>query len=283
MSHHDHPSDATILRLIDGECSAGEGHATAAHLDQCAACAQKRERFTGLAHRLATGSGGAGVSAEQLAARARLLARLSAEAQRPARTWWPRATLPWAAAAAAAVGGALLFALVRGPDSMPARVADAAAEEVDARPVAALTPGWTLDIQVRDLCTPARLPAQEIGDAVRMAVLKNYRMEDVPPDQYELDYLITPELGGAPDARNLWPQRYRSRVWNAAVKDQLEDLLPRLVCEGRIDLRTAQREIAGDWVAAYRKYFHTATPLASRPAILGLLALVPVSPAAPGR
>jgi hypothetical protein len=106
---------------------------------------------------------------------------------------------------------------------------------------------------------------------VRLAVVRNYGMEDVPADQYEMDYLITPELGGAPDARNLWPQRYRSRVWNASVKDQLEDLLPRLVCDGRIDLRTAQREIADDWVAAYRKYFHTSAPLASRPAILGLL------------
>ena len=92
-------------------------------------------------------------------------------------------------------------------------------------------------------------------------------MESVPADQYELDYLITPQLGGAPDARNLWPQRYQARVWNAGVKDQLEDLLPRLVCEGRLDLRTAQRDIAADWVSAYRKYFRNgvAAPAAGAP------------------
>jgi anti-sigma factor RsiW len=283
MSHHDHPSDATILRLIDGECSTSERHAASAHLEQCPSCAQKRDQFARLTRRLTMTAALSGAPAERLAARARLQARLSAEARRPVRSWWPHAVpLQWAAAVAIIVGCGLMFALLRGPDGIPARVADAAVE-IDARPVAALTPGWTLDVQARDLCTPPRPPAQEIGEAVRLAVLKNYRMEDVPADQYELDYLITPELGGAPDARNLWPQRYRSRVWNAAVKDQLEDLLPRLVCEGRIDLGTAQREIAGDWVAAYRKYFHSTTPLASRPAILGLLALVRVAPPPAGR
>ena len=61
-------------------------------------------------------------------------------------------------------------------------------------------------------------------------------MEHVAPSEYELDYLITPELGGVGDARNLWPQRYDSDVWNARVKDDLERLLPRLVCDGAVDL-----------------------------------------------
>jgi hypothetical protein len=86
-------------------------------------------------------------------------------------------------------------------------------------------------------------------------------MSDVPSDEYELDYLITPELGGAPDARNLWPQRYAAGAWNARVKDELERLLPRLVCDGRVDLQAAQHDIARDWIAAYRKYFKTNTPL----------------------
>ncbi len=42
-----------------------------------------------------------------------------------------------------------------------------------------------------------------------------YGMAGVPQAEYELDYLITPELGGAPDARNLWPQRYDVPGWNA--------------------------------------------------------------------
>jgi hypothetical protein len=34
-----------------------------------------------------------------------------------------------------------------------------------------------------------------------------------------------------------------------------------LVCSGKLDLPTAQHEIATDWIAAYRKYFSTDEPL----------------------
>jgi hypothetical protein len=50
-------------------------------------------------------------------------------------------------------------------------------------------------------------------------------------------------------------------VWNARVKDELEGLLPRLVCAGTLPLATAQRDMATDWIAAYKKYFHTDRPL----------------------
>lgn len=191
--------------------------------------------------------------------RARLIARLDAEADRMNRRWLPSFPSAWVAAAAVAavaIGAASLLP-PRGTGSRPA----AAALEAGALPVASLTPGATIEIDVRDVCDETPRPPQEIGTAVRMAVLRAYGMESVPADQYELDYLITPQLGGAPDARNLWPQRYEARVWNAGVKDQLEDLLPRLVCDGRVDLRTAQREIAVDWVSAYRKYFRTTSPV----------------------
>jgi hypothetical protein len=69
-------------------------------------------------------------------------------------------------------------------------------------------------------------------------------------------------LGGVADARNLWPERYDSGVWNARVKDDLEALLPRMVCDGALELQVAQREIAGDWIAAYKKYFKTDRPIA---------------------
>jgi hypothetical protein len=44
------------------------------------------------------------------------------------------------------------------------------------------------------------------------------------------------------------------------------------VCEGRVDLRTAQRDIAADWVAAYRKYFKTGAPLKPSTAMVSLAA-----------
>jgi hypothetical protein len=36
-----------------------------------------------------------------------------------------------------------------------------------------------------------------------------------------------------------------------------------MVCDGSLDLTEAQREIAGNWIAAYKKYFHTDQPLES--------------------
>ena len=76
-----------------------------------------------------------------------------------------------------------------------------------------------------------------------------------------MDYLITPALGGADDIRNLWPQPYAAPVWNARVKDALEYRLRDMVCDGGIELGEAQREIATNWIAAYKKYFHTEEPL----------------------
>jgi hypothetical protein len=38
------------------------------------------------------------------------------------------------------------------------------------------------------------------------------------------------------------------------VKDALERKLHNLVCAGQLDLKTAQREIASNWIEAYKKY-----------------------------
>jgi hypothetical protein len=68
-------------------------------------------------------------------------------------------------------------------------------------------------------------------------------------------------IGGATDVRNLWPEPYYDTAWNAHVKDQLEERLHEMVCRGDVDLATAQQDISKDWIAAYRKYFHTDHPL----------------------
>jgi hypothetical protein len=67
---------------------------------------------------------------------------------------------------------------------------------------------------------------------------------------YEYDHLVPLELGGAPnDPRNLWPEPGRA----PNPKDELERRLREMVCAGRLALGTAQREIASNWVVAYRR------------------------------
>ena len=74
------------------------------------------------------------------------------------------------------------------------------------------------------------------------------------PAIYEEDHLIPLELGGAPRSeRNLWPEPRRGQ-WGAAVKDRLENRLHVLVCSGKVDLATAQHDIATNWIAAYKQY-----------------------------
>jgi hypothetical protein len=69
----------------------------------------------------------------------------------------------------------------------------------------------------------------------------------------EVDHLISIELGGSNDQKNLWPQPYEGLQFNAHVKDRLENWFHAHVCSGAISLKTAQKEISEDWVAAFKK------------------------------
>ena len=80
-----------------------------------------------------------------------------------------------------------------------------------------------------------------------------------------MDHLISLELGGSNSIRNLWPESRRTQPWNAWVKDALENKLHRMVCTGQLDLKVAQHDIATNWIAAYKKYFHTDLPVSKSP------------------
>jgi hypothetical protein len=73
--------------------------------------------------------------------------------------------------------------------------------------------------------------------------------------QCEIDHLVSRELGGADEVKNLWPQAYGSRPWNAVLKDRLENRLHQEVCASRLSLDDARAMIAKDWREAYKKYF----------------------------
>ncbi len=104
----------------------------------------------------------------------------------------------------------------------------------------------------------------EVSPSLRQQVFREYGIVNARPEDYEIDYLIAPGLGGVEDVHNLWPEPSTSRTWNAHVKDALEEHLHEMVCAGKVDLSTAQRDIATDWIKAYKKYFHTDTPLSVR-------------------
>ena len=127
-----------------------------------------------------------------------------------------------------------------------------------------LTPGATLPVATGDICVSGySKKVRNVPIDVKRQVYAEYGIASHQPGEYEVDHLISLELGGSNSIKNLWPQSYRTQPWNAHVKDKLENEMHAEVCAGKVDLPTAQHEIATDWIAAYKKYFHTNAPLSS--------------------
>ncbi|HEY1730814.1 MAG TPA: hypothetical protein VGG15_03655 [Terriglobales bacterium] len=125
-----------------------------------------------------------------------------------------------------------------------------------------LTPGATRFVNAQELCASDYSDdASDVSPDVREQVLKEYGLVGQSLSNYELDYLISPQLGGTEDASNLWPEPSAAATWNVKTKDALENRLHHMVCHGDLSLETAQQDLATDWVSAYKKYFHTAQPL----------------------
>lgn len=72
------------------------------------------------------------------------------------------------------------------------------------------------------------------------------------PEAYEVDHLISLEIGGSNDIKNLWPQSYTG-PYNAHMKDTLENFLHDQVCSGKLQLQCAQRAISGNWIDIYNE------------------------------
>jgi hypothetical protein len=135
------------------------------------------------------------------------------------------------------------------------------ASTLDPIPDQRLTPGATRKVSMGEICS---MPHEEVIRAVptpvRQEVLQEYGIVKASASDFEIDYLIAPGLGGADDIHNLWPEPYTTTMWDAHVKDGLEEPLHELVCSGQLDLTTAQNDIASNWIAAYKKYFHSDKP-----------------------
>jgi anti-sigma factor RsiW len=264
--HHDvHLTREELLSFIDGELPPHRTARATAHLTSCATCRARRDRIDNTLGLVTSGYRKDVAAGELASSRQTLHVSLTQTRRqmdrftRTLRESWHAVTPAWALVTA--VAAIALFAMELRPTSTSGFEIVAAAE-AGALPIASLTPGATVPLEAAELCASRRGPQQHrLPASIRQGVLRKYRMEHLAPSEYELDFLITPELGGSAEPANLWPERYQQPVWNARVKDELEELLPRLVCAGRLRLDVAQRDIATDWIAAYRKYFHTNAPL----------------------
>jgi hypothetical protein len=268
-----HLSDEELLLAADGELSPRRAAEVAAHVAGCPMCSARMKEIEGAAASLVRAYRDDLDPRLPPAAnsRAALEARMAALESESGRSGWrdwagnlfagPRLAYVLGIILVAALGVRLLSHEIWLRDS---RTLEARSDAGPLLPEPNLTPGATRPISSRQVCTPG--PADQMATipmAVRQAVFHEYGMDQAQPRNYEVDHLITPELGGTDDIRNLWPEPYASATWNAYVKDELEDHLRQLVCDGKLDLPTAQRDISTNWIAAYQKYFHTDKPLSN--------------------
>jgi len=266
MRRADHLSEVDWIRFLDDEMSPEESSLAESHLKQCGECS------AGLAEARSIVEGMKGIEplvdaaaiTDAPAARASLKAKLvQARGISPVspgesvRAFVRKRPLPdLSYATVAAAGIAVIFLLAPGLHHSMAEIAVSL-------PNHALTPGMTRTVDVGQMCAEGD---DDLDPAVpyptQKAVFSEYGMSiDHSAKDFQVDYLISPQLGGTDDVRNLWPQSYKSTAWNAVAKDRLERHLYQMVCEKKINLADAQRDIATNWIAAYQKYFGTRLPV----------------------
>ena len=127
-----------------------------------------------------------------------------------------------------------------------------------ALPDAACTAGAVFNVGTTTICTVGyTTKVRDVPLSVKKAVFKEYGIDYSLHGNYEVDHLISLELGGAPaDARNLWPEPYTDslpdgRPTGARTKDTFETKLKTEVCAGTITLAQGQADIGDHRVHAY--------------------------------
>jgi anti-sigma factor RsiW len=259
-----HISDDDLIMAMDGELEEPRRGEVNRHLSHCWECRGRRAQFERaiedymVVHRAMAEdlrpSPEAGPTARL---RATLASERADEAGVPARWWSGLARMPRALIAGSAAAMLLPLAVFVW---ISVRSLEASGPLPDAR----LTPGAVRFISKQQVCgVPPEDEGRMVPADLARRVFEQYRIANPKPRAYEVDYLISPALGGTTAMQNLWPVPYADGVWTSRVKDALEDHLRNLVCEGTLDLATAQQEIASDWIAAYRKHFRTKTPVAA--------------------
>ena len=122
-----------------------------------------------------------------------------------------------------------------------------------------VTPGDAVSTDARTVCVPGYARRERnVPPEVKREVYALYGVH--PSTQMrngkrvrtccEVDHLISLELGGSNDIKNLWPEPYFP-LPGARQKDVLENWLHRQVCAGKIPLADAQAMISRDWYGAY--------------------------------
>jgi hypothetical protein len=93
---------------------------------------------------------------------------------------------------------------------------------------------------------------RNVPTSVKNKVYASYGIKTHKAGQYEVDHLVSLELGGSNDISNLFPEAASPKP-GFHEKDKVENYLHNQVCSGKIALKQAQIEIATNWLSVYNR------------------------------
>jgi hypothetical protein len=123
----------------------------------------------------------------------------------------------------------------------------------------------TTDVSVA--CQQSTRERRSVSSGIRRQAFAEYGLTYPPvPGAFEVDHLIPLELGGDNTIANLWPEAAEPTP-GFQEKDKVENYLHHQVCAGILHLADAQRLIATDWLAVWKRMEGGAstTPMDPRP------------------
>ena len=121
-----------------------------------------------------------------------------------------------------------------------------------------VSPGAIFPVGIAAICRKGYATSvRHVTETEEARVYDEYGIVQRASGQYEMDHVIPLELGGDNAPKNLWPEPNDHPRGYLNSKDRLENRLHSLVCGRRVSLLVAQRAIATDWAAAYRRFLGT--------------------------
>jgi len=121
-------------------------------------------------------------------------------------------------------------------------------------PDSACTPGAIFpNATVQQICTPGYSSSvRNVPTSEKDQAYAEYGIFSHSAGQFEIDHLVSLELGGSNDIANLWPEA-ASPTPGFHQKDQVENYMHDQVCSGAMSLKDAQTQIATNWLVVYNR------------------------------
>jgi len=116
----------------------------------------------------------------------------------------------------------------------------------------ACTPGDIIKTATKaDICVPGYAgKTRNVPQSVKNLAYSSYGILSHKTGAYEVDHLVSLQLGGSNDISNLWPE-IATPIPGFHEKDKVENYLHAQLCKGTMTLKQVQVAIATNWLAVY--------------------------------